>query len=74
MRASHHYSIVMSGYKWQSKPFLVVALDDGVTEEAIASVREWLKGNGVRVLNIAGPRESKRPGIYELTKTLLEKL
>jgi hypothetical protein len=58
----------------QSKPFLVVALDEGVTEEAIATVREWLKGNGVRVLNIAGPRESKRPGIYELTKTLLERL
>ncbi len=24
----------------------------------------WLAGEGVRVLNVAGPRESSKPGIY----------
>lgn len=31
----------------------------------------WLDKNNVQVLNIAGPRESKRPGIYALTYAIL---
>lgn len=53
------------------KPFLVIALDDGVTEEAIASVREWLANNSIQVLNIAGPRESQGfiPYLKNVSKT-----
>jgi hypothetical protein len=58
----------------QGKPHLVIALDDGVTEEAIASVREWLVNNSIQVLNIAGPRESKRPGVYDLTLEMMKRL
>ena len=42
------------------KPCLVVDLDAGVDP---AAVRAWRARDGVRVLNVAGPRESQRPGI-----------
>lgn len=42
------------------RPSLVVDLDD---PPAPASVITWLRANGVGVLNVAGPRESTRPGI-----------
>jgi hypothetical protein len=54
-----------------SKPYLVVQLDRDVTPEAVASVVEWLRQNDVKTLNVAGPRESKRPGIYRMTRELL---
>jgi hypothetical protein len=44
----------------QAKPYFV--LDLGVTDETQV-VREWLESKRVRTLNIAGPRESKAPGI-----------
>ena len=37
-----------------------------------AAVRAWLAVNAIRVLNVAGPRESKRPGIYEGVRGFLE--
>lgn len=43
------------------KPCLIVALDEAVD---IASVTAWLSRHDVQVLNVAGPRESRRPGIY----------
>ena len=30
-----------------------------------AAFRDWLDANRIAVLNVAGPRESKRPGVYE---------
>lgn len=37
-------------------------------------VRDWLQLHHVRRLNIAGPRESSSPGIYELARTFLDAL
>ena len=54
------------------KPCLVVQLDVGVTAEAVASVLAWLREHVIKTLNVAGPRESKRPGIYRLTGELLK--
>ncbi|MCI0460311.1 MAG: putative molybdenum carrier protein [Gemmataceae bacterium] len=34
-------------------------------------VRAWVEANGVKVLNVAGPRESARPGIYEQARAFL---
>lgn len=42
------------------RPLLVVDLD---RPPAAAEVRDWLEREGVRVLNVAGPRESGAPGI-----------
>lgn len=54
------------------KPCLVVQLDDGVSGEIANSVLAWLHEHVIKTLNCAGPRESKIPGIYLLTRELLE--
>lgn len=33
----------------------------------VADVRDWIRENNIAILNVAGPRESNAPGIYELT-------
>ena len=40
----------------------------------IAPIVLWLESNSVAVLNIAGPRESKNPGIYDLARDFLREL
>ena len=42
------------------RPLRVVDLD---APEPSAEVRSWIAAAGIRVLNIAGPRESTCPGI-----------
>jgi hypothetical protein len=54
-----------------NKPHVVVQLDQVVTAEVVASVIEWVQRHDIKTLNVAGPRESKRPGIYSLTRELL---
>ncbi len=36
-------------------------------------LRDWLTQHGVRVLNVAGPRESESPGIHALARAFLER-
>ncbi len=50
------------------KPLLVASPDD---ETVVEEVRDWLARSGVRVLNVAGPRESKEPGLYDATMRVL---
>lgn len=56
------------------KPVRVVALDRLGQEEAQEAVREFLREAGPRVLNVAGPRESGRPGIYAEALNLLRRV
>ena len=56
------------------KPCLIVALDADITEELVLTVSDWLERHRPETLNIAGPREQKRPGIYTLTYQLLDRL
>ena len=53
------------------KPCLVVALEEGIEP---AAFRDWLEEHRIAVLNVAGPRESKRPGVYEAAYCCLEAL
>jgi len=53
------------------KPVLVVQLEDNPDPTAVSS---WADTYGVRVLNIAGPRESKRRGVYELALGFMRRL
>jgi hypothetical protein len=54
------------------KPVCVVALDAGDLAAEVARVGEWLAAHSIAVLNIAGPRESKRPGVYRKALAFLE--
>ncbi len=59
------------------KPFVVVdlnAVDVETPTEALARIRSWLADQTVGVLNVAGPRESQSPGIYEQSLKLLTQL
>ncbi len=53
------------------KPCLVI--DPAVTTSA-ATVRAWLNEHAVRTLNVAGPRASTDPHIYELARGILRKV
>ena len=52
----------------QGKPHLGVQLED---DQAVERVREWLLDVHPAVLNVAGPREEKRPGVQEQATELL---
>lgn len=56
------------------KPSLVVQLDAEQILEP-ANVIRWIKGQDIKILNIAGPRESKQPeGIYAEAFVYMEKV
>ena len=46
----------------EKKPWLLINLLDAPEQ---CSVIDWIHDNSIKVLNIAGPRESQCPGIYE---------
>ena len=54
-----------------SKPCIVVDLDK---ENDFDSVRQWIRDNNITVLNIAGPRGSKNPAIYEQAVDFLKEI
>ncbi len=53
------------------RPCKVVDLDK---DHDIDSVLDWMQKNLVNVLNVAGPRGSKRPYLYEMAQDYLLKL
>lgn len=55
------------------KAYLVVDLAVADTWNQ-KKMTEWITKTQPHALNIAGPRESKYPGIHERSKTLLEKV
>lgn len=57
-----------------NKPVRVVALDAGDLAAEAVRVGEWLAMHTITVLNVAGPRESKRPGVYRQALAFLEAL
>jgi hypothetical protein len=54
-----------------AKPLLVVDL---ATPPDVAAVRAWIEAHDLRVLNVAGPRESQRPGIGARARAFLDRL
>lgn len=54
-----------------SKPVLVVNMAENVDFPA---VEHWLTNNRIQILNVAGPRESSQPGIYDLAFDYLQRL
>jgi hypothetical protein len=54
------------------KPVMTVDLGDG--SKRISTVRQWLTGNCIATLNIAGPRESQAAGITAQAADFLRRL
>jgi hypothetical protein len=60
------------------RPFRVIDLDrwkdPAETREVLAGIRRWIEEEGLVTLNVAGPRESKSPGIGAVAVRFLESL
>ena len=56
------------------RPVLVVSIDNETSSTAIARIRAWLDALAPAILNIAGPRESRYPGLYARVRGMLEEL
>src|SRR5512139_3575510 len=54
------------------KPFLHVDLNRMPAFKAAVAIDRWIGENSIRTLNVAGPRASKDPGIYQAALGLVE--
>lgn len=54
-----------------AKPFLVVSLDSA---DAFEKARAWMEEVKPQVLNVAGPRGSRQPGMYGRTYAFVSRL
>lgn len=57
--------------KKHKKPYMLIDLEKE-DSEIIEQINKWLTQSNPGKLNIAGPRESKFPGIYKRTYTILK--
>ncbi|MDH3669840.1 MAG: putative molybdenum carrier protein [Gammaproteobacteria bacterium] len=57
-------------HRW-NKPCFIVDLQDTPDVDTIAT---WLRHQQIETLNIAGPRESRHPGIHEKARQFLRNL
>ncbi len=57
--------------KKQLNPVCIIKKETGVNK---SEFRLWMEINKIKVLNVAGPRESNSGGIYEFTLGVLEEL
>ena len=55
-------NLTIEEVKRQNKPYLIIDLSNKM--DACVSILEWINKNNIKVLNVAGPRESNSPGIY----------
>ncbi|MBI4056444.1 MAG: putative molybdenum carrier protein, partial [Elusimicrobia bacterium] len=53
------------------KPFCMVEIDRTSSPEASQTILDFLQKTRPQVLNVAGPRESKCPGIYQKSLNIL---
>jgi len=57
-------ALTESAARQHRKPLLLVDMDKDA-EGAAAKIRTWIESHQIRTLNVAGPRESTSPGIYD---------
>lgn len=71
-RRSPGTDLTLDCCRQQGRPHLVVDLDEPGASE---TVREWLRRLGDEItLNVAGPRESEAPGVYDAARALLREV
>jgi hypothetical protein len=70
-RLSGGTSLTRSLAQWYRKPCITFDLEKRVN---VGRAQRWLDENKIRVLNVAGPRESSAPGIYDEALAYLTRL
>ena len=53
------------------KPVMVANLEGGASA---SEIRKFILSNEIRILNVAGPRESEAPGVHDQAAALLRAL
>jgi hypothetical protein len=53
------------------KPYLLVYLNE---DKKVEKVFNWINEHKIEILNVAGPRESKSPGVYKQSKDLVREI
>jgi hypothetical protein len=53
------------------KPYLIVYLSE---VPGVNQINSWIAKNGIQLLNIAGPRESRSKGIHDAAVAFIEKV
>jgi len=54
------------------KPYVHIDLNNLTIEEASIIINKWIQRHKIAILNVAGPRDSKDPMIYQATMDLLK--
>ncbi len=54
------------------RPWLHIDLNKSSAFQAAEKIKSWLAENDIEVLNVAGPRASKDPAIYQATVDIIE--
>ena len=55
----------------KEKPYLIIDLEEDTEDEAVKMILSWVKREDIQIMNVAGPRASKVPGIYECAKSII---
>lgn len=53
--------------KQKNKPYLIIAIND---THCVESIKSWIINHNIKILNIAGPRESSHPGIGDAAASI----
>ena len=56
-----------------ARPWFHLDMERITLQEASQALRSWIETNGIEVLNVAGPRQSNDPRIYDTVFTVLLK-
>lgn len=63
--------LTIDGARKTKKPHMIVYSSEAID---VDSIIKWIAENKIKVLNIAGPRESQSPSIYDLSLTFLKEM
>lgn len=66
-------NLTISYAEEQNKPNLIISLADEY-DDSIESIKLWVVEHEIKILNVAGPRESSCPGINHSASSLFLKL
>jgi len=55
-----------------NRPVLHIDLTRQIAFQAAQHIKNWIVANGIEILNVAGPRQSRDPKIYRATYDILE--
>ena len=60
--------------KRHERPYIHLDMERLSIVKAANTLQQWIEADTIRVLNVAGPRESRDPHIYRVTEAVLEAL